>query len=64
MSTRKHCVLSALALAVMGQWLSHEKLRGQTTNLPEEHARSDSGQPTESNAKTHKLGLPVACLII
>lgn len=58
-STGEHWVLSALALAVMGQWLSHGKLRDQITASPEEHARSESGQPTKSCANTHKLGLPV-----
>lgn len=38
----------------------HEKLRGQTTNLPEEHLLRDAREPTKSNAKQHKLGLPVA----
>jgi len=58
-STGKHWVLSALALAVMGKWLSHGKLRDQITASPEEHARSESGQPTKSCVNTHKLGLPV-----
>ena len=52
--------MSGLRLSRGGFWLIREKLRGQTTNLPEEHPRSESGELTESNEKKHKLGPPVA----